>query len=158
MFSSIPRKIGFGEVWHRHNAAIDYEVDQNKVRFSIYYYFELGLHKSTKIIMGIIWKPQKESTNHGKVILRFGRFQSELETEIGLSAWKKSGLIPMYDDQDIHEPDIIIDDYEIPTSSQSMTNELLCLDLNDSFSERKNSISFNRNLKQSSISNYFTKK
>ena len=47
----------------------------------------------------------------------------------------------MYDDQDIHEPDIIIDDYEIPTSSQSMTNELFCLDLNDSFSERRNSIS-----------------
>ena len=80
-------------------------------------------------------------TNHGKVILRFGRFQSELETEIGLSAWKKSGLIPMYDGQDIHEPDVMIDDHEIPTSSQSMTNELLCLDLNDSFSERRNSIS-----------------
>ena len=55
----------------------------------------------------------------------------------------------MYDDKDIHEPDIIIDDYEIPTSSQSMTNELLCLDLNDSFSERRNSISINRNLKHS---------
>ena len=96
-------------------------------------------------------KHDENETNHGKVILKFGLFQSELETEIGLSVWKKSWLIQMYDDQDIHEPDIIIDDYEIPTSSQSMTNELLCLDLNDSFSERKNSISFNRNLKQSSI-------
>ena len=33
----------------------------------------------------------------------------------------------MYDGQDIHEPDVMIDDHEIPTSSQSMTNELLCL-------------------------------
>ena len=87
----------------------------------------------------------ENETNHGKVILKFGLFQSELETEIGLG-------------QDIHEPDVMIDDHEIPTSSQSMTNELLCLDLNDSFSERRNSISLNRNLKQSSISNYFTKK
>ena len=63
----------------------------------------------------------------------------------------------MYDGQDIHEPDVMIDDHEIPTSSQSMTNELFCMDLNDSFSERRNSISLNRNLKQSSISNYFTK-
>ena len=78
----------------------------------------------------------ENETNHGKVILKFGLFQSELGTEIGLSVWKKSWLIQMYDDQDIHEPDIIIDDYEIPTSSQSMTNELLCLDLNDSFPER----------------------
>ena len=66
-------------------------------------------------------------------------------------------MAKIYDGQ-VHEPDVMIDDHEIPTFSQSMTNELLCLDLNDSFSERRNSISLNRNFKQSSISNYFTKK
>ena len=31
----------------------------------------------------------------------------------------------MYDGQDIHEPDVMIDDHEILTSSQSMTNGIL---------------------------------
>ena len=94
--------------------------------------------------------------------MKFGQFQSELETEIGLSAWKKSGLIESYDGLDndsiATEPDVVIDDDETPTASQSMTDELLTMNLNDSQSELSESITENRNLIQSSISRFFTKK
>ena len=99
--------------------------------------------------------------NHGQVISKFGQLQCQLEPEIGLKAWIKSGLIEQYDDQtdqpDEDELDSFIDD-QTPTPSQNMANELLTLNLNDSRSECTESITKSQNLKQSSISSYFHKK
>ena len=68
-------------------------------------------------------------------ISKFGQLQCQLEPEIGLKAWIKSGLIEQNDDQtdqpDEDELDSIIDD-QTATPSQNMTNELLTLNLNDS--------------------------
>ena len=103
----------------------------------------------------------EKELNHGQVISKFGQLQCQLEPEIGLKAWIKSGLIEQYDDQtdqpDEDELDSIIDD-QTPTPSQNMANELLTLNLNDSRSECTESITKSQNLKQSSISSYFHKK
>lgn len=103
----------------------------------------------------------EKELNHGRVISKFGQLQYQLEPEIGLKAWIKSGLIEQYDDQtdqpDEDELDSVIED-QTPTPSQNMTNELLTLDLNDSRSECTESITKSQNLKQSSISSYFHKK
>ena len=39
---------------------------------------------------------KEKKLNHGQILLKFGQFQMELEPEIGLTAWKKSGLIEVY--------------------------------------------------------------
>ena len=66
----------------------------------------------------------EKELNHGQVISKFGQLQCQLEPEIGLKAWIKSGLIEQYDDQtdqpDEDELDSIIDD-QTPTPSQNMT-------------------------------------
>ena len=82
-------------------------------------------------------------------ISKFGQLQCQLEPEIGLKAWIKSGLIEQNDDQtdqpDEDELDSIIDD-QTATPSQNMTNELLTLNLNDSRSECTESITKSQNL------------
>ena len=71
-------------------------------------------------------------------------------------------MIESYDGRDndsiATEPDVVIDDDETPTASQSMTDELLTMNLNDSQSELSESITENRNPIQSSISHFSTKK
>ena len=99
---------------------------------------------------------------HGQILSKFGHFQSTLEPEIGLTAWRKSGLIESYDDQDddsdVSELDIVDDDIRTPISSQNMTNELVTLNLNDSQSQPSETTARNKNLIQSSISSFFCKK
>ena len=98
----------------------------------------------------------EKELSHGQVISKFGQLQSQLEPEIGLKAWIKSGLIEHYDGQpDQPDEDLIIDDQ---TPSQHVTNELLTMNLNDSQTECTESITKSQNLKQSSISCYFQKK
>ena len=102
---------------------------------------------------------EEKENNHGQVILKFGEFQKQLEPEIGIKAWKKSGLIENYDGSDDSidaESDLIIDDDETPNSSQIMANDFLALNLNNS--QYEESVSQNKKLKQSSISTYFFKK
>ena len=98
---------------------------------------------------------KEKEHSHGYIVLKFGQFQFELESSIGLSAWKKSGLIELYDNQD-DDVDVIIDDDDTPSSSQIMSNELSDLDLNSSQSNISLS-SGPKNLKQTSISSYFCK-
>ena len=101
-----------------------------------------------------------------EMVKKFGYFQLELEASIGCKAWKKSGLIQdnNYDceensdsvREETESDEIVLELYEIPSSSQIVTNQLTELDLNKSQTE---SLELNETkvLKQTSITSYFCK-
>ena len=103
---------------------------------------------------------------HGEMVKKFGYFQLELEASIGCKAWKKSG--PIQDNncdceensdsvrEETESDEIVLELYEIPNSSQIVTNQLTELDLNKSQTE---SLELNKTkvLKQTSITSYFCK-
>ena len=103
---------------------------------------------------------------HGEMVKKFGYFQLELEASIGRKAWKKLGLIQdnNYDceenldsvREETESDEIVLELYEIPNSSQIVTNQLTELDLNKSQTE---SLELNETkvLKQTSITSYFCK-
>ena len=111
-------------------------------------------------------KLEGQDMTHGEMVKKFGYFQLELEASIGCKAWKKSGLIQdnNYDCEENSDSvreetasdEIVLELYEIPSSSQIVTNQLTELDLNKSQTE---SLELNETkvLKQKSITSYFCK-
>lgn len=111
-------------------------------------------------------KLEGQDMTHGEMVKKFGYFQLELEASIGCKAWKKSGLIQdnNYDCEENSDSvreetasdEIVLELYEIPSSSQIVTNQLTELDLNKSQTE---SLELNETkvLKQTSITSYFCK-